>query len=209
VAVVTAAFSADWAAAQFPSADPAAADIKDGKPPQATQLLMLAEDAYDLGQTDKGEPFAVPKPGHGPYVARLLRGRGGSLRAELARRYAEAHGRAPNQQALADALLVIQGRCLLAPRAAPALRVARHGAGVVLDLGDETGRAVVVEPGRWRLVDRSPVLFRRTELTGALPEPEPGGDLELLRSLLNVDAGDWPGCWRRWWRQTFPIRWWR
>jgi hypothetical protein len=162
------------------------------KPSQSTLLLQLAEDAFDFGQTSTGEPFAVPKPGQGPHVARLLRGRGGSLRAELARRYVAAHGRAPNQQALADALLVVQGRCQLAPRVELALRVARHGAGVVLDLGDETGRAVVVTPDGWELVDRSPVLFRRTELTGALPEPKAGGDPDRLRGLLNVPGGAWP-----------------
>lgn len=183
----------DWVADQLPDPDPdEAEDPKAGRPAQSTQLLTLAEGAYDLGQTASGDLYAVPKPGKGPYVARLLRGRGGSLRAELARRYAHAHGRAPSQQALADAMLVLQGRCQIAPRAELALRVAAHGPGVVLDLGDETGRAVVVTPDGWAVVDRSPVLFRRTELTAALPEPETGGSLELLRPLLNVDDTTWP-----------------
>jgi hypothetical protein len=178
----------------LPGADPDQGEPAGGKDddlPQASRLLALAEAAFDLGQTSGGEPFAVPRPGQGPYVARILRGRGGSLRAELARRYAEAYDRAPGQQPLADALLVLQGRCMLAPKTELALRVARHGAGVVLDLGDDTGRAVVVEPAGWRLVERSPVLFRRTELTGALPEPEAGGSLELLGDLLNIDAETW------------------
>ncbi len=162
------------------------------QPPQASILLALAADTYDLGQTPAGEPFAVPKPGQGPHVARLLRGRGGSLRAELARRYAAEHERAPNQQALADALLVLQGRCLLAEPTDLALRVARHGPGIALDLGDPTGRAVLAGPDGWQVVDRSPVLFRRTELTGALPEPKAGGELEPLRALLNVDDAAWP-----------------
>jgi hypothetical protein len=187
------AFDAAWVADQLPDPDPdEAEDPKDGRPAQSTQLLALAEGAYDLGQTASGDLYAVPRPGHGPYVARLLRGRGGSLRAELARRYAHTHGRAPSQQALADAMLVLQGRCQIAPRAELALRVATHGPGVVLDLGDETGRAVVVAPGGWEVADRSPVLFRRTELTAALPEPEAGDGLELLRPLLNVDDTTWP-----------------
>jgi hypothetical protein len=170
-------------------------DDQDGeqeRPPQASVLLQLATDAYDLGQTPTGEPFAVPKPGQGPYVARLLRGRGGSLRAELARRYAAEHDRAPNQQALADAMLVLQGRCLLEQPAELALRVARHGPGIVLDLGDATGRAVVVGPDGWEAIDRSPVLFRRTELTGVLPEPKAGGTLDPLSKLLNIDETAWP-----------------
>jgi len=192
MAIMTAQVDPDWVTAQYPDADPDQADAdQSAKPPQASVLLQLATDAYELGQTPAGEPFAVPKPGHGPHVARMLRGRGGSLRAELARRFAAEHGRAPSQQALADAVLVLQGRCLIESPTELALRVASHGTGVVLDLGDPTGRAVVVTADGWRLIDRSPVLFRRTGLTGALPEPIPGGDFGLLRPLVNVDDDTW------------------
>lgn len=64
--------------------------------------------------------------------------------------------------------------------------------GLVLDLGDTEGRAVVIEPGRWSLVDSSPTLFRRTALSGTLPEPAASGDLGELRDLLNVTDDGWP-----------------
>ena len=42
----------------------------------------------------------------------------------------------------------------------------------------------------WHCTDDSPVLFRRTALTGELPEPVPGGDLAALRiEGSNVDLG--------------------
>ena len=67
--------------------------------------------------------------------------------------------------------------------------VARHEGSIVLDLGDTAGRTVVIHPGHWRIVDLSPVLFRRTVLTAPMPTPTaPGtGTLAQLRELLNVD----------------------
>lgn len=57
----------------------------------------------------------------------------------------------------------------------------------MLDLGDATGRAVVIRPDGWHL-DESPVLFRRTELTAALPPPTRGADLAELWDQLNAAA---------------------
>src|SRR5262249_49594760 len=72
------------------------------------------------------------------------------------------------------------------------LRVARSADSLVLDLGDETGRAVVVTADDWKITEDVPVLLVRSELTAALPAPVFGGRLEELRSVLNVDDGSWP-----------------
>lgn len=77
------------------------------RPSQATQLVELALEWYDLGQSPSGEAFAVRKDG--AYVARLLRGGKDSLRAELAAAYVKEHGRVPASSALADAMLTLQG----------------------------------------------------------------------------------------------------
>src|ERR1017187_6037786 len=132
-------------------------------PPVSAQLVALALDLYDLGMASDGEPFALPKSG--PQVARLFRGSGHSLRAALSAEYHDRQSKAPGNGALADALTVLEG---LAQRKEPVplpLRVARHEGELVLDIGDQTGRAVVVGVGGWKVVDRSPVLFRRNRLT--------------------------------------------
>lgn len=147
-------------------------------------LLCLAQDRYELGCTPAGEPYAIPTSG--PRVVRSLRGGRGSLRAELARAYYELTGSAASQSALADACLTIDG---LAQQVEPVdlhLRVATHRADLVLDLGDATGRAVVITPAGWRIVDEPQVRFRRTAATGALPDPAAGGDLSLLWNAVNV-----------------------
>jgi hypothetical protein len=164
-----------------------------GKPEStATELVSIAAARYELGTSTMGEPFAVARPGHGPYLARMLRGGQASLRAELAAVYADTHQRAPSSSALADAMQVLEGRAIRAEPAALALRVARHGDGLVLDLGDPTGRVVSLTPQGWEVAERSPVLFRRTKLTSPLPEPERGGDLAELRGLVNLSAASWP-----------------
>jgi hypothetical protein len=58
--------------------------------------------------------------------------------------------------------------------------------GIAIDLGRPDGKTVIVTAAGWRIVDRSPVLFRRTSLSDQLPLPEPGGDLRQLRRLVNV-----------------------
>jgi len=160
----------------------------------ATELVALATGRYELAMSATGEPFAVARAGHGPYLARMLRGGQASLRAELAAAYARQTGRVPSSSALADALNVLEGIAMDRPPIGLALRVARHDAGLVLDLGDPSGRVVVLEPGGWELAQRSPVLFRRTKLTGILPEPQRGGRLEALRELglVNLSETTWP-----------------
>lgn len=150
----------------------------------ATRLVELAKENYRLGCTPDGEPFAVPVAG--PMIVRLLRGGRQSLRAELASAYWSATETVPSQSALAEACVVLEG---LAQGMEPVelhLRVAEHDGRLVLDLGDATGRAVVIDATGWQVVDKPPVLFKRTALTGALPEPVRGGGLDELWSSVNV-----------------------
>ncbi len=173
----------------------------DGRPAsQASRLVRLALAAYDVFVSSDGEPMAVAR--HGPPVALPLRGER-ELRAALAHRFAEEAGRVPTAAALTDALAVLEGRALTAPRREPALRLARWrdpatgAAAIVLDLGRADGLAVVIRPGGWGVRPTpSGILWRRTRLTGELPVPERGpGDararLDGLRTLLNLTDGAW------------------
>jgi hypothetical protein len=165
------------------------ADVSEMKGSIATLLVGLADEHFRLGLDQDDEPFAVER--ERPTVGLSLRGTRG-LRRKLAALYSRAFNKAPNAAALADALLVLEGRAFDLPRETLHLRTATVDDGIVIDLGDETGQVVVVNPGGWRLEGHSPVLFRRTRLTGVLPVPVPGGDFDNLRSLLNVTDSDWP-----------------
>lgn len=168
-----------------------AAELDQGKPGKrsaADRIVELAAERYDLARAEDGEPFAVERGG--PNVARLFRGGRSSLRAALAAAYAAREGRVPPAQSLVDALAVLEGQALAADRRPLPLRAVRRGRDVLLDLGDETGRVVRITADGWDLLDRSPVTFRRTELTGALPVPERGGTLDDLWRLVNVTPDD-------------------
>jgi len=164
--------------------------MSETKKSQASTLVELAQQRYRFAMSTEGKYFAVAADG--PNVARMLRGGRDSLRAELAMLCVQQTGAAPTNDALATALLVLQGHAMMAPREQLHLRFARAGQDLWIDVGDETGRAIRVTPGKgWKLHDGAPMVFQRSELTEALPEPEPDGDLEELHKLLNVSDEGW------------------
>ena len=173
---------------------PAGAEAPDDKPERksaATMLVEIAEERYEFGVSDAGEAYAIPRVG--PKVVQLLRGGKTSLRGQLARTYFARYHKAAPQQALADALLVIEGTAQESDREHVLhLRVAEHGASLWLDLADQTGRAVRIDATGWAVEDRAPVLFKRTALNGPLPTPVPGGSLDELWHWLNVTKEDRP-----------------
>lgn len=170
------------------------------RPPSASATLVrLALEAYRLGCTETGEPFAVARTqsasgrNRSTHVARLLRGGRRSFRAELSAAYRRVTGNPAPQQALTDALLTLQGEAQEMPPERLHLRVAQLGDTVWIDLGDTQDHVVRIADGRWAFGRAGvPTLFQRTELTGALPEPRRGGGLETLWSLVNVTEGDRP-----------------
>lgn len=154
------------------------------KDSQATLLVRLAQERYRILAGQDGSAYAVEIDG--PAIARPLRGRDG-LRQRLARAYHLQHKSTPTGSALSDAMAVLEGIAADCDREPVALRLARHSQGIVVDLGTPSGQCVIVEPGSWQLADRSPVLFRRTALTGALPVPARSGTVDALAELVNAD----------------------
>jgi hypothetical protein len=184
---------ADYVTELFGSAAPTPQLIEDSKRgSQASQLVKLAQEEYRFGMSRTGDPFAVATNGDGPHIARPFKGGRHGLRASLANKYAKKHQSAPSNDALASALLTLEGQAMAEPEEALHLRVARHEDAIVIDLGRHDGKAVVCSSSGWRVVDQSPALMRRTELTGELPIPTPGGGLGSLRALLNVSEKTWP-----------------
>ncbi|GAA2333583.1 ATP-binding protein [Streptomyces cuspidosporus] len=160
---------------------------KEGKgPSQASLLVQLARERYDLVTSEDGRPYGVKK--RGPNLAMPLRGKAG-LRAQLARIYTDAcDGAVPSQSALADAMTVLEGIAGATDPVPVHMRVAGDAGRVVVDLGTADGRCVVATPDGWHVADRSPVLFRRSGAMSPMPEPVRGGDgLAALRSLVNMD----------------------
>ena len=80
---------------------------------------------------------------------------------------------------------VVMGRALFnAPRHQVYTRVATDGKGLYVDLGTPDWSVVQISPSGWQVLRASPVRFRRSPSTAALPVPEPGGMLSDLRPYI-------------------------
>jgi hypothetical protein len=155
----------------------------------ATRLIELAEGAgVELFHAPDQVAYAGLSPG-GRRETWPLKSTG--LRRWLARLFYGAEGRAAGAQAVADALAVLESKALFDGAEVPvSVRVAEHGGRVYLDLADPGWRVVEVDAAGWRVLDRSPVRFRRPR--GALPLPAPtrGGSVDELRRFVNVAADE-------------------
>jgi len=156
---------------------------------QATTLSNLAAGA-ELWHTADGTAYATIEVQTWHEHWRL---RSRAFAQWLARRHFDAHHIAPNSNALADALAVLEARARFEGQEHQVFsRVAGHEGQIYLDLADRRWRAVAIGPGYWNVVERPPVRFRRANAVLALPEPEPGNSLDRLRRFINVGDDDWP-----------------
>jgi hypothetical protein len=152
---------------------------------QADVLIELAQSA-ELFHAPDGTGFAdIEVNGHRETWA--IRSRG--FRRWLSRAFFDAMDGAPNSEAMQSALGVIEARAHFdAPERTVHVRVAGAGGKLYFDLGEETWRAVEIDPDGWRVVDNPPVRFRRAAGMQALPMPKRGGSIDTLRRFLNVQS---------------------
>ncbi len=93
----------------------------------------------------------------------------------------EATGNVPASEAIEAALRVARARALRGPCYRTWRRLADHDGRIFLDLGCARWRAVEIAVTGWRVVDTAPVKFLRSRGMEALPEPEDGETIKLLR----------------------------
>lgn len=158
----------------------------------AKRLVELAHQTFRFGQSKEREPFAVPL--RGPNVAlRISTSEHDGFRRQLAHALHVASRTVASKQSLTDALQVLLADCAEATPEPVYRRVAPGpDGGIVVDLGTTDGKAVTIAPGHpWQVVERSPAVFQRTQLTGVMPEPTGGGSLEEIPRLLGLSDRHW------------------
>jgi hypothetical protein len=165
--------------------DPLAGRPKDQRS-QAQILVELAADAR-LFHTPEGDPYAqVSVSTHSEIWS--LRSKG--FRRWLTGRFYRAFSKPPGNQALQDAIGVLEARAHFdSPESALYVRIGEHQDRIYIDLGDELHRAVEIGVEGWRVISNPPVRFRRAKGIRALPEPVMGGTITMLRQFLNL-GGD-------------------
>ena len=91
-------------------------------------------------------------------------------------------GRGPTPKVIDEVIQHIEARGL-SLTSCPMFRRFAHIAGTIyIDRGTPDGEAIMITKQGWSLVQDPPVLFRRSNTTGVLPQPQVGGSLELFRS---------------------------
>jgi putative DNA primase/helicase len=97
----------------------------------------------------------------------------------------------PGTQALRDAIATLESYAKFRGKQfQPAVRVGGNREVIYLDLGGPEWNAVEITAQGWRVVNQPNVAFIRTGTMLPMPVPLPGGSINELRTLLNVQRSD-------------------
>jgi len=117
--------------------------------------------------------------------------RSGGYRKLLLHCYYKENGGAPNNEAVATALGVIEAEATFRGDEHPvAVRIGGHDGKIYLDLCNKDWQSIEIDAHGWRVVDKSPIRFIRSR--GMLPLPEPVREkktkdgITALRNYINV-----------------------
>lgn len=155
----------------------------DEKVSQASALVAFVEGHAELFHDQNGDVFAESKDTH---ETRRLDGR--QFKDWLVSHFYEKTGKSPRDQSTREALSTLSGLGRFRGECRDVfIRVAMHENAYFLDLAESgKNRAVRISAGKWAIVSDAPVRFIRPETLRPLPEPKPGGDLDLLWKIANI-----------------------
>jgi DNA primase len=151
------------------------------KPSQADILIQIATSSAFLFHDETKDGFAsIAVNGHKetwPLRSKFFK-------QWLVRQYYEQTEKSPNNEALRQALNVIEAKAVFDGLEIKLnLRVAEHEGALWYDLANKAWQAVKITPDGWEVINNPPILFRRFKNTAAQVLPQRGGSLEALRKL--------------------------
>jgi hypothetical protein len=173
-----------WSGSQQPEdKDDPDADNSPVRASQASQLIAIADSADFFRSTDDKPYAAIPVNGHRENWPIKSAG----FKGWLCRTFYESERTVPRSAAVQDAMSVLTGRALYeGKQRAVFTRVGESGENMYLDLGDPNWRSIEITSAGWRVVNESPVCFRRARAMSALPEPVRGGNISELWPFINA-----------------------
>jgi hypothetical protein len=175
---------------QLVKAEPPGDHQVSGDDNQATKLIALALAKYELGVSPEGKTFAYTDAA--PHIALGLRSGKLGLRQRLARDYFRKYKTTCSSSALTDCGNVLDGTAQEQPTTLLHMRVAGDADAVYVDMADDANRVIAITDGTWEIVDTSPYMFRRSELSAPMPEPAWCGDLSKLWGHIHIAVEDRP-----------------
>lgn len=155
-------------------------DTEKKKIPMAVQLVQAAQEKFTPGRDAAGGLFLVENDGAN--VALFER----AAKEALGFAVYDKEGKVPGRTPKDDAWSTLQGGGRMLPKRKLPMRITNHEDALVIDIGDEAGRTIVVTDDKWEVVLRSPITFARTNVTMPMVEPTPGGDIDRLFEVVNV-----------------------
>jgi len=172
------------------AAIPSAPGDDAGRPTVADRIVDLAlESGAELFHSaDQTCYAAVPVDGH----VETWPVSGSGFRRWLVGLYYDDCGKAANGEAVHGARAVLEAKAARGPECPVYLRCASVGDRIYLDVCDDRWRVVEIDSAGWRILDSSPVRFRRMKAMTPLPIPARGGSIHDLRDLMNTrDESDY------------------
>jgi hypothetical protein len=171
-------------------------DSPAAKASQATKLVELAEAATLFHDAD-GEAYArfpvEMESGKLHHEVSLLKAK--RFRRWLQRLFYLDSGKAASSQPIQDALGVLEGKAAYDGKQHDVfVRVGAASDKIYFDLADNEWRVVEIDAAGWRILDESPILFRRPKAMKPLPLPHPEGgadDLGVFHDLINITDDEW------------------
>jgi hypothetical protein len=153
-----------------------------------TELLIRATRQIEAFHTPEGEGYVCVSVGNHKEVFPT---KSKILRQWLSHLYYRSCQKTPSSQVLLEAIDHLDARAKFdGIEEAVHVRLAELNDAIYLDLGDPDWRVVEVTGSSWRVLDRSPVRFRRPRGMLALPIPTPHGSIRDLRTVINATVDE-------------------
>ncbi|MFD0673485.1 hypothetical protein [Cohnella sp. GCM10027633] len=160
-------------------------ESKEEKTSQAKLLVQMAKPAQLFHTPDDDFYARVPVNGH--YETWPIRSK--AFCSWLTRTFYHSTEKPPGNQAMSDALRVLEAIAQFEGQKLPVFtRIAKLNDTIYLDLCNEKWQVVEITISGWKIVNDSPVRFRRAKGMSALPTPSSEGTVDELRPFINFET---------------------